>query len=129
MGILRLLGRNLDEVVVEVTPAVVVVVLVVMEFCLDRESGLEELERKGEGGVEGVEEVFGEMPNSCLALTTTEWRRFSGPNANLIISFSPWSWISNKPMIFDAFSGSKLWILENTTFVASYASILSFLGC
>uniref|UniRef100_A0A7C9B5V6 Uncharacterized protein n=1 Tax=Opuntia streptacantha TaxID=393608 RepID=A0A7C9B5V6_OPUST len=100
-----------------------------MEFCLERESGLEELERKEEGGVEGVEGVFGEMPNSCLALTTIEWRRFSGPNANLIISFSPWSWISNKPMIFDAFSGSKLWILENTTFVASYASILSFLGC
>lgn len=95
MGILRLVGRNLEFVV---------------EFCLERESGLLLLERKGDGedGVEGVEGVFGEMPNSCLALTTIEWRRFSGPNANLIISLSPWSWISNKPMIFDAFSGSKL---------------------
>lgn len=113
---MRLVGINLEEVVeVVVLVLVVVAVVVLVEFCLERENGLE-LERKGEGGVEGM---FGEIPNSCLALTTTEWRRFSGPNANLIISFSPWSWISNKPMIFDAFSGSKLWILENTTFVAS----------
>jgi len=55
------------EVFVEITPAVAAAVasLVVMEFCLDRESGLEELERKG-GGVEGIEGMFGEMPNSCL---------------------------------------------------------------
>ena len=89
------------------------------DVCLDWESGL--LERKGEGeeGVEGVEGVLDEIPSSFLALRITEWTRASGPNAKRIISFSPWSWISKRPMILEAFSGSKFWILEKTILVAS----------
>ena len=84
------------------------------EFCLERELG-----RKCDNGDKGV---FGELearPRSFLALRTTEWTRDSGPKANLIISFSPWSWIRSRPMIFEAFSGSKFWILERTILVAS----------
>ena len=45
---------------------------------------------EAEGGVEGVDEgVFWEIPKSCLDLKMKEWRRLSGPNASLIISFSP----------------------------------------
>ena len=88
------------------------------EFCREIVMGL--LERKGEGdeGVDGVGEFVGK-PNSFLALRITEWTKASGPNANLIISFSPWSWIRSKPIILEAFSGSKFWILEKTTLVAS----------
>lgn len=96
-----------------------------VEFCLERAVGL--VERKGEGG-EGVEGVEGELdmginPKSFRALRITEWRKASGPKANLIISFSPWSWIRRRPMIFEAFSGSKFVILENTILVASYESM------
>lgn len=73
----------------------------------------------GDEGVEGADEVFDEMPSSVLHLRITEWRSESGPKAKRIISFSPWSWIKRRPMILEAFSGSKLWILEKTTFVAS----------
>jgi hypothetical protein len=52
-------------------------------------------------------------------LKITVWISDSGPNANLIISFSPWSWIKSTPIIFHAFSGSMFWILENTILVAS----------
>jgi hypothetical protein len=79
------------------------------------------VERKGDGddGVEGADGVFEDSPKSFRALRITEWTRASGPNANLIISFSPWSWMSRRPMILDAFSGSKFWILEKTILVAS----------
>lgn len=92
------------------------------EFWREMVMGL--LGRKGsEGEEEGVEGVAGDKfkgkPNSFLALRITEWTRASGPNANLIISFSPWSWIRRRPMILEAFSGSKFWILEKTILVAS----------
>lgn len=74
--------------------------------------------------MEGVEfgetlEIEEDKPKSLRALRITEWTRDSGPNANLIISFSPWSWIKRSPMILEAFSGSKFWILEKTILVAS----------
>lgn len=59
------------------------------EFCLS-----ELFERKGDGddGVEGVDGEFEVIsPKSFRALRITEWTRASGPNASLIISFSPWS--------------------------------------
>ena len=82
-----------------------------------REMAMGLLERKGEGEEGG--ELFEVRPKSFLALRITEWTSVSGPKASLIISFSPWSWIRRRPMILEAFSGSMLWILENTTLVAS----------
>lgn len=85
---------------------------------LGRESG-----RNGDGaddGDNGVDGEFEARPRSFLALNTTEWTSDSGPKAKRIISFSPWSWIRRRPMIFKAFSGSRFWILESTILVASY---------
>lgn len=62
-------------------------------------------------------------PSSFRALRMMEWRRVSGPKARRIISLSPLSWIRRKPMIFEAFSGSRVWIREKTTLVASLASM------
>lgn len=61
-----------------------------VEFCLEIVIGLVERKGEGEEGVEGVEGEFDMgTPNSFLALRITEWRKASGPKANLIISFSP----------------------------------------
>lgn len=74
--------------------------------------GFEEQKGEGEESVEEGEFVEEGSPKSFLALRITDWTRVSGPKASLIISFSPWSWIRRRPMILEAFSGSKLWILE-----------------
>lgn len=91
------------------------------EFCLEIAIGLVERKGAGEDGVVGVdgELDMGISPKSFRALRITEWRNASGPKANRIISFSPWSWIRRRPMILEAFSGSKFVILENTILVAS----------
>lgn len=93
------------------------------EFCLERERGL--LKGEGEDGVEGVDEA---RWSSFLAWIITDWSKDSGPKAKRIISFSPWSWIRRNPMIFEAFWGSRFWILWKTIFVASYASMSEFGG-
>lgn len=93
---------------------------------LGRESG-----RYGDGaddGDNGVDGEFEARPRSFLALNTTEWTSDSGPKAKRIISFSPWSWIRRRPMIFEAFSGSRFWILESTILVASYVSMVLVFG-
>lgn len=70
--------------------------------------------------VEVVVVVVGEeRPRSLRALRTTEWRRASGPKARRIMSFSLCPCIRRSPMILEALSGSKLWILESTVLVAS----------
>ncbi|GLT51036.1 hypothetical protein SLA2020_244830 [Shorea laevis] len=90
---------------------------------MDKGRGLEE-KGEGEEGVEGVGGFEEESkPKWVLAVTTVACIRASGPKAKRIISFSPWSCISKYPMIFEAFSGSKLWILEYTILVASYESM------
>nr|ACR34315.1 unknown [Zea mays]ACR35876.1 unknown [Zea mays]ACR36329.1 unknown [Zea mays] len=61
----------------------------------------------------------GSRPRSLRALAMTVCSSASGPKARRIISFSPWSWMSRKPMILAAWSGSSAWIRENTTLVAS----------
>lgn len=76
------------------------------------------------GRVGGADEAFDESPRWDLAWFMRESRRVSGPKAKRIISFSPGSCMKMKPMIFEAFSGSKLWILENTVFVASLESMV-----
>jgi len=70
-----------------------------------------------EVGVAGPD--AGSRPRSLRALAMTVWSSASGPKARRIISFSPWSWMSRKPMILAAWSGSSAWIRENTTLVAS----------
>jgi hypothetical protein len=89
------------------------------EFCLEWRKGDGVVDR--EAGVPGLD--VGMRPSSFRPFDITDWRRVSGPKANRIISFSPWSWIKRRPMIFAAFSGSKVWILEKTILVASYASM------
>lgn len=76
------------------------------EFCLERDRGEEQ-------GLFGEDEEEDEVAKqrSFLALRMTEWIEVSGPKAKRIISFSPWSWIRSIPMILEAFSGSRVWIL------------------
>lgn len=83
------------------------------------------LRGEGEEGVEGVEEMFEESPNWVLAFRMRACRYASDPKAKRIKSFSPRSCIRRYPMIFEAFSGSKNFIFENTTFVASKGSMAS----
>lgn len=71
-----------------------------------------------------VDEVFEESPKWDFAWFMSDTKRVSGPKAKRIISFSPGSCMNMKPMIFEAFSGSKLWILEKTVFVASLESMV-----
>lgn len=95
-----------------------------VEFCLARKDDGDEDEEDGIGDEGDDNEDDDDNPKSFLALTIKELTSASGPNANLIISFSPWSCIRSRPMIFEAFSGSKFWILEKTILVASYPSML-----
>lgn len=80
-------------------------------------------EEDNDEGVVGFE--FEESPKLVLALRMRLWRFVSGPKAKRINSFSPWSCKRRYPMIFEAFSGSNVWILEKTTLVASYESMVS----
>lgn len=72
---------------------------------------------------EGADEVFDEMPKWVFAWFMRVMRVVSGPVARRSISCSGGSWMKMKPMILEALSGSKAWIREKTTFVASLASM------
>jgi hypothetical protein len=91
------------------------------EFCRDSRNGEWAAGTVGDdddGGGGG-----GRRASSLRACAMTLWSSASGPKARRIISLSPWSWMSRRPMILAAWSGSSAWIRENTTLVASYASM------
>lgn len=73
----------------------------------------------GEEGVEGVDNVLAESPKWIFALKTTFCKRISGPNANRNKSFSVGSCMRIKPIILEAFSGSKLLSFVNSMLVIS----------
>lgn len=88
------------------------------------ENGLEEVAvslamgLRGEGGREGEEGVESVSPKWLLTLITRLWSTESALHANRISSDSS-RFMRRYPMIFEAFSGSKFFILERTTLVAS----------